>query len=74
MLLQMVDLRATINILSSAINVIQTSVQNIESDVNDLQLNVQNLEFDRRSDDVDLEQNAPNNAGNVNLSCIHAIV
>ena len=60
MLLQMVDLRATINILSAAVNVIKTSVQNVESDVDVIQ---RNLEFDRQSN-FDLVENAAVHAGN----------
>ena len=60
MLLQMVDLRATINVLSAAVNIIKTSVQNVESDVDVIQ---RNLEFDRQSD-FDLVENDAVDAGN----------
>ena len=69
----MVDLRATMNIVSTAINDIQTSIQNLESDLEIIQTNVQNLEFDRKSD-FDLVENVADNTGNGFCSCMNAPV
>ena len=59
-LLQLVDLRGTLNGVVAAVNIIHTNVLNLEADVNDIQTNVQM----NRNMDVDVEQNAPIQTGN----------
>ena len=59
-LLQLVDLRGTLNGLVAAVNIIHTNILNVEADVNDIQTNVQM----NRNMDVDVEQNAPIQTGN----------
>ena len=58
-LLQMVDLRATSNMISSAVDTIQTNVANVGSVVDAVKRIVQT---DQNSD-FDVEQNAPIDAG-----------
>ena len=59
-LLQLADLRGTLNGVVAAVNIIHTNVLNLEADVNDIQTNVQM----NRNMDVDVEQNAPIQTGN----------
>ena len=59
-LLQLVDLRGTLNGVMAAVNIIHTNILNLEADVNDIQTNVQM----NRNMDVDVEQNAPIQTGN----------
>ena len=80
-LLQLADLRGTLNGVVAAVNIIHTNVLNLEADVNDIQTNVQM----NRNMDVDVEQNAPIQTGNpisvlesgtviAGFNCMHILV
>ena len=58
-LLQMVDLRATSNMISSAVDTIHTNVVNVTSVVDAVKRIVQT----DQNLDIDVEQNAPNDSG-----------
>ena len=69
-LLQMVDLRATTNIVHSTVTVLRESFQNLEADMDTLQ---SNLESGQRLDDH-FDQNDPEISGIAFMifSCVHA--
>ena len=87
-LLQLVDLRGTLNGVLAAVNIIRTNVLDLEADVNEIQSSVNEIQANVQTNqnvDVDVEQNAPTETGNfisvlksgtviVGFNCMHILV